>query len=129
MVNNGLHLLSQKPPTLCNPRPYVACRQCRAEGRASKTTRNICAICPGNPGLCSTQCFINYHQALGLVPAFVQTEPVQATIHQPVEVPELQQALVQTEPVPSVQATIHQPVEVPDLQAQLISVPTLKKKL
>ena len=149
MANNGLHILSTKPPTPANRWPTVACRQCRAERQVRKLTRTICAICPVKPGLCSQQCFINYHRALGLVPAFVPTEPVQALDVQAAEyqapdvpaaseqVPEVQAIDDQApdvqaahEQAPEVQAADERAPEVqavvdqaPDLPAQLITIP------
>ena len=56
-----VHRLTRKPPTPMKLYPQVRCRTCYRKG-VRTVTRNICAACPGWPGLCSPTCFREYHE-------------------------------------------------------------------
>lgn len=38
------------------------CQLCKAYGRGRKRTHVYCAACPGQPGLCISSCFKEFHQ-------------------------------------------------------------------
>lgn len=59
---NKSHLVSRFPERGNNLRPTKRCRLCYSQGKIKKTT-TYCTGCPGEPGLCISPCFVNFHQS------------------------------------------------------------------
>ena len=66
------HKLETKPPTPRKKYPQLRCRQCTFERRVKRSdtkkrsdTRYLCKACD-NTGLCSKQCFDNFHSRMGI---------------------------------------------------------------
>ena len=56
----------RKPPTAKKQKPQAKCRQCYFRDKKRKDTVYICGECPDRPGLCSHNCFNEYHTRLDI---------------------------------------------------------------
>ena len=99
-----LHLHIKKPATATDRTPQARCRNCTDHGKPGVDTRWICGQCTNRPGLCSRQCFEEWHIEMGFeilsaarrvrtesAPAEPLAEPQEA--REPQEAPEVIQEL------------------------------------
>ena len=81
-----VHLHVQKAATATNTAPKARCRNCTDNGRPGKDSRWICDTCPKQPGLCSKECFREWHSGYEILLAARPLRPESAP-EQPEELP------------------------------------------
>ena len=100
-----LHLHINKPATPMDSTPQACCQNCTAHGKRGVDTRWICGQCTNRPGLCSRQCFEEWHIEKGFEilsaarrvrteSAPAHPEPQEARVHQPQVIHELARELL-----------------------------------
>ena len=73
-----VHLHIKKTATASNATPRARCRNCTANGKLGVDSRWICDTCPKQPGLCSKECFRQWHNGFEILLATRPLRPESA---------------------------------------------------